>query len=434
MRARKISLAAIVLPLTIAWSAADAQSLLRIGESGAELIVAQGFGDTPHESVLRALDSAVSQVNGTQIAGVQLTVPAFNNSWIDGSAAVDSELVEFIARSFQGTVLSYKVLNITQTAEPPERMLSWLFSPKAVSATTNYVAEVEASVVTYKDDDASLGLLVTTSEGAVSSDLLDPGQLSDKVRTQLVNRLTAINKFNVIDPDRDEAFAQAYTRIASNRVSAAEQSVLGRQVAADIIINIDKVELLGHRTSVNFSGVDRSIETYKPDISVTYSLLDVGKGVVLFSNTLVRSAGILNTFPSDAALDNLLLTASEDIVVDFVNKEFPAQVLAVDGLKVTINRGEPFLAPGGVYSAIYLGAELIDPGTGRSLGRNERYCCQITISSTTSFIAQGEVTGISALESDPIVLVEPLKSETSTDQYRADETAFDIEDEFQLLE
>jgi hypothetical protein len=426
------------LPLVLAWSIAGAQSLLRVGESVAEVIVSKGYGDTPHEAVLRALDSAVSEVNGMQVAGVQMTVPSFNVSQGDGSVAMDSELAEFIARSFQGTVLSYKVLNIAQPTEPaPEGMLSWLFPPEPVPVKPGYyLAEVEASVAAYKDDDASLGLLVAMSADAASTDLLDEEQFVSKFRQQLVNRLTSINKFNVIDPDRDAAFDQAYARISSSRVSAAEQSILGRQVAADIIINIDSMELLGHRREVNFSGVNRSIESYAPDIAITYSLLDVGKGIVLFSNTIRKAAGSMNTLPSSVVLDDLLLAASEEVVVDFVNKEFPAQILAVDGLNVTINRGEPFVAEGDAYKAYYLGTDLVDPGTGRSLGRNERFCCLISITSTSNFIAQGVADTSGPLGSDPIVLRELQEPETApnNDQLDAVRPASDIEDEFQLLD
>lgn len=436
-----IALAFILLLMSFS---ATAQNMLRIGEITSEKVTAIGYGATRQEAVLRALDSAVAQVNGVKVSGTQVSVPVVNRSLtvnqstVSSTVSIDSEVVEFVARNFEGLVLNYKVISLNQAeVSLDNNTKGWLLESSRLILEQGFKAEVEASIASYNDIDNSINLAYSMSKSALISDAPQSDALFETLRTELLNGFTAINKFNIIDPEKDAVLEQVYQRINSDRVDAREQAVLGRQVAADIVFNVDRLQITTNREVIRFRGTDRIIENFFPALNLSYSLLDVGKGVVLFSNTVSASSEQTSSTELGHVFNDLISTLSKDLIKDLVNREFPAQVLAVDGRTASINRGEPFMVRNDVYDAVYLLAELTDPSTGRSLGNEERYCCSISISSVGPYISQGTIQG-GPLEPHPIVLREMRRNIDAIQTDRADvapsEPRLDINSEFQLLD
>lgn len=97
---------------------------------------------------------------------------------------------------------------------------------------------------------------------------------------------------------------------------------------------------------------------------------------------------------SDSLLIALTRRLSEKIAQRITDVAFPAKILAKTGNIVTINRGEGTgIATGQLWEVFALGAELIDPDTGASLGREELSIGKIRIQRVTARTAQGEVSG-----------------------------------------
>ncbi len=97
---------------------------------------------------------------------------------------------------------------------------------------------------------------------------------------------------------------------------------------------------------------------------------------------------------SDALLISLTRRMSEKIAQRVADVAFPARILAKTGKIVTINRGDGTgISVGQLWEVYALGAELIDPDTGASLGREEVPVGRIRIQRVTPRTTQAEING-----------------------------------------
>ena len=95
---------------------------------------------------------------------------------------------------------------------------------------------------------------------------------------------------------------------------------------------------------------------------------------------------------SDALLVKLTRLMAEKIAQRVVDIGYPARVIAKTNKIITINRGDASgIATGQLWEAFALGADMIDPDTGKSLGKEEMSVGKVRVTRVTPTTSQAEI-------------------------------------------
>ena len=104
---------------------------------------------------------------------------------------------------------------------------------------------------------------------------------------------------------------------------------------------------------------------------------------------------------SDALLVKLTRAMAEKIAQRVVDIGYPARIVGKTNKIVTINRGDASgIAVGQLWEVFALGADMIDPDTGKSLGKEEMSVGKVRVTRVTPSSAQAEIvedTGVDKL-------------------------------------
>ncbi|MFO0775108.1 MAG: hypothetical protein U0172_10645 [Nitrospiraceae bacterium] len=130
-------------------------------------------------------------------------------------------------------------------------------------------------------------------------------------------------------------------------------------------------------------------------VQVDYSLIDVATGRSLVADSGMgeyrkETGGALGLGSRssadvglrDGALRDAFSKAMEKMITKLSSQPFQSRILSVEGSEVLIRAGERSKLPEGARLAVYrAGKELIDPDTGRSLGKKEKQVGEIVLTS-----------------------------------------------------
>lgn len=128
-------------------------------------------------------------------------------------------------------------------------------------------------------------------------------------------------------------------------------------------------------------------------VQVDYSLVDVATGKSLVSDSGMgeyskTTGGVLGMGSKstadpglrDGALRDALSKAMTSMVAKLNERPYTGKVLHVDGKSVTIRAGSKSrLEPGTVLSVYSVGADLVDPDTGRVIGKREKLIGEVKL-------------------------------------------------------
>ena len=125
--------------------ASDTRGGSDFGSLGSVTREVEGIGSTPEHAILAALQSAVSQVNGTrvnsQMQGIRSSLSLSSNGSNAGSVNADAFLQQVIAGS-QGTILGYRILEQAEVQAVDEETIARV---RASDAGYSYSASSSAS-------------------------------------------------------------------------------------------------------------------------------------------------------------------------------------------------------------------------------------------------------------------------------------------------
>ncbi|MDE3118950.1 MAG: hypothetical protein KGL03_08045, partial [Nitrospirota bacterium] len=153
-------------------------------------------------------------------------------------------------------------------------------------------------------------------------------------------------------------------------------------------------------------------------VQVDYSLVDVASGKSLLAESGMGeyrketggALGFGSKSSADVGLrDGALRDAFSKVMEKMINKlnalPFTSRVLAMDGATVIIRAGEKSkLAPGAKLGVYRAGQDLIDPETGRSLGKREKLIGEIAlISHTNDRVSEAKVSSGTGFQAGDIV-------------------------------
>jgi len=241
---------------------------------------------------------------------------------------------------------------------------------------------------------------------------LEMGRIIESMNSQLIDRISATRKFDVLGrSDLGDIFhEQALGTSSSMASNTAAQS--GKLIGAKYLLITTVDDFQDYVETATFEGTGRSATKRVFRLSVVGKLYDSSTGKLLESTDLQTGNDAFKDISENRSYstkdgnltDEMMVAVARDmaekIANHFADVIFPAKVLVKRGKQVTINRGDGGgMAVGDTFNVYALGAELIDPDTKESLGREEVKVGMVKISQVNPKTSLADIlddTGIDA--------------------------------------
>lgn len=206
---------------------------------------------------------------------------------------------------------------------------------------------------------------------------VDATEVARAVRGRLSDILTQTKRFIVLDREFGNEMQAEIDHINSGNVRVQDSARLGQQLATDLILipTIERFEYVKSVRQLRMS--DRQLLSYSGGGRITLRLLNAATGEVVLSDSFDHKLASADPSTMPRVIDGKNMAAemmgslSGQIGSAIVTEIFPVSVVALTGDQVVLSQGGEALKAGQRWQAVYLGEELKDPQTGRSLGRSE---------------------------------------------------------------
>lgn len=202
-------------------------------------------------------------------------------------------------------------------------------------------------------------------------------EVARAVRSRLSDILTQTKRFIVLDREFGTDIQAEIERINSGNVRPQDAARIGQQMATDLIL-IPTIEHFQYPKEVRkLRMADRELISYSGGGRITLRLLNATTGEIVMSDSFEHKLASADPSTMPRIIDGKSMAAemmdklSSQIGGAIVAEIFPVSVVALNGDQVVLSQGGESLEAGQYWQAVYLGEELKDPQTGRSLGRSE---------------------------------------------------------------
>jgi hypothetical protein len=249
----------------------------------------------------------------------------------------------------------------------------------------------------------TLGPSYVVGDGRVAA-----SEIAGAVRARLSDILTQTKRFIVLDREFGSDMQAEIDHINSGNVRVQDAARLGQQLATDLILipTLERFEYVRSVRQLRMS--DRQLVSYSGGGRMTLRLLNATTGEVVMSDSFDSQLADADPSTLPRVIDGNSMAAemmnslSARIGSAIVTEIFPITVVALNGDQVVLSQGGESLAEGQRWQAVYLGEELKDPQTGKSLGRNEIPLGTIRVDRVSSQTSYGTLEdGASALAAKP---------------------------------
>ncbi len=232
--------------------------------------------------------------------------------------------------------------------------------------------------------------------------------VASAVRGRLSDILTQTKRFIVLDREFGSEMQAEIDHINSGNVRVQDSARLGQQLATDLILipTVERFEYVRSVRQLRMS--DRELVSYSGGGRITLRLLNAATGEVVMSDSFEHKLASADPSTMPRVIDGASMVAemmdslAGQIGSAVVAEIFPVTVVSVEGDQVVLSQGGESLQTGQHWKAVYLGEEIKDPQTGRSLGRHEIPLGTIRIDRVSQRTSYGTLTeGLEALASRP---------------------------------
>ena len=239
---------------------------------------------------------------------------------------------------------------------------------------------------------------------------LEMGRIIESLDSQLIDRINATRKFDVMGRSDLSDMIKEQDLGASGNVDARTAAKAGKLTGAKYLLVTTVDDYQDYVEKATFEGTGRSATKRVFRLSVVGKVYDSNTGKLLESVNFQTGSDAFkqiqeerNYSVKDGELSDEMMVAvarsmAEKIANRIADVIFPAKVLLKRDKEVTINRGEGGgVAVGDTFNVFALGEELIDPDTKESLGREEAKVGRVKITQVnpkTSTAAILDDTGI----------------------------------------
>jgi len=359
---------------------------------------AEGMGLTLGDAILDGLQSAVSMVNGVEVASQtrleMATVSTETNQAESYTAA--SAFSKDITTATKGVVDGYDVLS----------------SERVSSLGNNYVVQLSVRISKLKQS-KQLNRLRMAVSGLYVDDNVSDQRAADSTALAIQNRvidyLTQTRRFAMIDRNNIADTQTELNYIATSGMATRELARLGNKVGTDYLVVMILRELNTEIFKKKMKTNNRIKETKQVVGEVSVRILDVATSQIKFSDTIL--------IQSDRDYRALAKDGGRVIGQTIQNAIYPARIVAIDGDAVTIGQGGKTFVRNEIYELVQLGERMIDPYTKESLGFQEIPVGKIKIERVQSKQSNGRIIEIALDDATQLTgykyIVRPLRSNST---------------------
>ena len=232
------------------------------------------------------------------------------------------------------------------------------------------------------------GKAVTAAAG-LSGKVISMDRMTEALDGQLIAALQSTKKYQILG--RSDADALAEEAGATKRAFDFGE--------ADYLLVVTVDDFQDAVQTATFAALGKTVTKRVIRFSAVGKIYDAKTNAVIDSNTFQiqnfdseEQLGVKDGETSDALLVKLTREMAEKIAQRVVDVGYPARVLAKTNNTVTINRGDGTgIASGQLWEVFALGADLIDPDTGKSLGKEEMSVGKVRVTRVTPASSQATV-------------------------------------------
>jgi curli biogenesis system outer membrane secretion channel CsgG len=213
---------------------------------------------------------------------------------------------------------------------------------------------------------------------------LEMGRIIESLDSQLIDRINATRKFDVVGRSDLSDILKEQDLGASGNVDAKTAAKAGKLTGAKYLLVTTVDDYQDYMEKATFEGTGRSATKRVFRLSVVGKVYDASTGKLLESANFQTGNDQFKQIQEERSYsvkdgelsDEMMVAVSRDMAQKIANRIadviFPAKVLLKRDKEVTINRGEGGgVAVGDTFNVFALGEELTDPDTKESLGREE---------------------------------------------------------------
>jgi curli biogenesis system outer membrane secretion channel CsgG len=233
---------------------------------------------------------------------------------------------------------------------------------------------------------------------------LEMGRIIESLNSQLIDRINATRKFDVVGRSDLNDILKEQDLGASGNVDAKTASKAGKLAGATFLLVTTVDDFQDYVETATFAGTNRSATKRVFRVSVVGKLYDSNTGKLIESANLQTGNDAFKDISENRSYstkdgnltDEMMVAVARDlaqkIANHFADVIFPVKVLTRRDKEVTLNRGEGGgVAVGDTFNAFALGQELIDPDTKESLGREEVKVGKVKITQVNPKTSMAEI-------------------------------------------
>ena len=249
---------------------------------------------------------------------------------------------------------------------------------------------------------------------------LEMGRIIESLDSQLIDRINATRKFDVVGRSDLNDILKEQDLGASGNVDAKTAAQAGKLTGAKYLLVTTIDDYQDYVEKATFEGTGRSATKRVFRLSVVGKVYDSSTGKLLESANFQTGNDEFKQIQEERSYtvkdgelsDEMMLAVSRDMAQKIANRIadviFPAKVLLKRDKEITINRGEGGgVAVGDTFNVYALGEELIDPDTKESLGRDEVKVGKVKITQVNPKTSTAEILDDTGIDKGAILRKSP---------------------------
>jgi hypothetical protein len=190
--------------------------------------------------------------------------------------------------------------------------------------------------------------------------------------------LTQTRRFAMLDRRHAGTSDQELRRVAGPGHAIEESARLGARAGADVLVLLHLASFSAREVEQR-SPSGRMSTAWQAPVTLQVRVLDVASGQVKFAQHLSPNGRL----PARYGLNRFAADIGAEVAQLIAGAVYPLAVVAASDDEVTLNQGGDSVQVGRRYRLVRLGAELTDPHTRESLGRQETEVARAEVTSVT---------------------------------------------------